>query len=492
MTPPHDPHDPADPANAPRPSPLRRYGPTVVRWLIAVVGIWIVVVNITLRDQVYVLDADNVPQRRVYLAGSREAGSFTYRDPATAQPVRVDADQVVNQPDRKTVNWTGPYGAVHPAVPLLGMRLAGELNRSPDVTELLIRDPATGEGRWVDPATVDRNPADPQRGGFALKVPYPAVEIGLISLVRRANPWLLLAALAVFPITYVMGALRWHGLLGGLGIALTRSRALVLTMVGGFYNSFMLGSTGGDVIKAFYLCRLTPRRTPAVMSVLVDRAIGLITLVLMGGAMAGLQWLLSADKADPTAVACAQVAAATFALTAGLVVGTLFVTTPDLRRRSGFDGLIDRLPVRHKVYNVLGVMEQYRRQPGLVAWAILMTVPVHTAVILSALLAGKAFGLPISTPFYFVCVPVIVLVGALPISPQGAGVMEFFAILLTRRQGATVGQAVALTMSIRLVQIGWNLVCGIAVFRGGYGQPPAAEVEEIAEEEPLAGGAVAA
>ena len=51
--------------------------------------------------------------------------------------------------------------------------------------------------------------------------------------------------------------------------------------------------------------------------------------------------------------------------------------------------------------------------------------------------------------------------------------MEYFAILLTQKQGATVSQAFALTMSIRMVQILWNLTGGLFVLRGGYHQPSA-------------------
>jgi uncharacterized membrane protein YbhN (UPF0104 family) len=74
---------------------------------------------------------------------------------------------------------------------------------------------------------------------------------------------------------------------------------------------------------------------------------------------------------------------------------------------------------------------------------------------------------------------VIVLAGAIPISPQGAGVMEAFAILLTRNQGVTVSQAFALTMSIRLVQILWNLVGGVFVLRGGFHAPTAGEQSDL-------------
>jgi uncharacterized membrane protein YbhN (UPF0104 family) len=99
------------------------------------------------------------------------------------------------------------------------------------------------------------------------------------------------------------------------------------------------------------------------------------------------------------------------------------------------------------------------------------------------MLAGWAFGLKISTVYYFVAVPVIVLVGSIPISPQGAGVMEYFAILLLGRQGATVSEAFALTMSIRMVQILWNLTGGVFVFRGGYHQPSEAEQRGLGEDE---------
>jgi uncharacterized membrane protein YbhN (UPF0104 family) len=120
-------------------------------------------------------------------------------------------------------------------------------------------------------------------------------------------------------------------------------------------------------------------------------------------------------------------------------------------------------------------MDIYRKHWLAVLIAILMSLPVHGAVVVSATVAGMAFGLPISWPYYWVAVPVIVLSGAIPISPQGAGVMEFFAILLTRAHGATISQAFALTMSIRVVQILWNLTGGIFVLKGGFHAPTSAE-----------------
>ena len=93
--------------------------------------------------------------------------------------------------------------------------------------------------------------------------------------------------------------------------------------------------------------------------------------------------------------------------------------------------------------------------------------------------AGMAFGLPLTPGYYWVVVPVVVLAGAIPISPQGAGVMEYFAVKLTETRGATVSQAFALTMSIRLVQIFWNLTGAYFVLRGHFHKPTDADEREF-------------
>lgn len=65
--------------------------------------------------------------------------------------------------------------------------------------------------------------------------------------------------------------------------------------------------------------------------------------------------------------------------------------------------------------------------------------------------------------------------------------MEYFAVLLTRGQGATVSQAFALAMSVRLVQIFWNTVAGLFVLRGGFHAPTETEAHELDDDAPDAG-----
>jgi uncharacterized membrane protein YbhN (UPF0104 family) len=223
---------------------------------------------------------------------------------------------------------------------------------------------------------------------------------------------------------------------------------------------------------------MTPHRTRAVMSVLVDRAVGLLALIIVGGTTAAFQWQLIESRN-------VSIAAAVICL--GVVAGMTVFYNPTLHRLSGLDFFLKKLPMQKQVRGAVDAMHRYGKRPGLALWALVVSFPVHGAVITSAMLSGMAFGLPLHWEFYWVCVPVIVLAGAMPLSPQGAGVMEGFAVLLTRGQGVTVSQAFALTMSIRVVQILWNLAGGLFVLRGNFHAPSDGEKQEIDPDDELGG-----
>ncbi len=448
----------------------RKWATFVLRWGVAVAGIWWVLANMSLRDKVVVLD-ENLRPVEVELAqpAAENAASFSIIDPATRKLRVVSRRETVNRPDKKNMQVV-LAGEKQKAL-LLGLDLSDDLRR---VRRVLIEEPQTRHGRWISPdQTVPR---------FQAQVPRPRVEVGVLSLAGHATPLWLWASVLIFPITFTVTSIRWHALLKALDIHITQSRTFAINMVGAFYNTFMPGSTGGDVLKAYYASKQTTHRARAVVSVFVDRVVGLLSLVIMGGAMAAVGYATSADKSDPAARACLRVAAGAIVILGGTVFGLLLFREP-VRRAIGLEYMLRKLPAQKHVQHLIQTMSTYRRRPGLMLWSIAFTFPVHITVVISAIFAGMAFGLKMPPMYYFVVVPVVVLSGAVPISPQGAGVMEFFAIQLTKQHGITVSQAFALTMSIRLVQVLWNLTGGIFVLRGGYHAPTEVEKKQLEEDE---------
>lgn len=437
-----------------------------LRWGIAVAGITYVLWNIRFHDRVRILDAQNRPDEVRVLNSAKDGDlAFTILDPQTGQQVVVPREKLWTLPDAKSVEIATPQGTQK--AKLLAVRPAGvdgEAARTP--AELLIEDPQTQQPRAIDPAAV----ASKQKP----TVSYPLVEIGINRMVAEADWMFLLAAVLVLPIIYLLTSYRWHLLLDALQIRIGMARTFVINMVGAFYNSFMPGSTGGDLVKAYYASKHTEHRTRAILSVVVDRIIGLLALLVVGGTMAAAQFHIPE---------CRKVAIFAGSVILCTVIGLFVFYHPRLRRGTGLDWLLKRLPMQKQVHTAVHAMEAYGRRPRTVAWAFLCSFPVHFTTILSATLAGMAFHLDLPPGYYWVIVPVIALVGAIPISPQGAGVMEFFAVQLTIHRGVTVAQAVALVMSIRLTQIFWNLVCGLFVLRGGYHAPTEKEAHELEEEE---------
>src|SRR5207237_3398719 len=75
-----------------------------------------------------------------------------------------------------------------------------------------------------------------------------------------------------------------------------------LFFIGMFYNQFLPGGTGGDVVKTYLLWKETPGNKPgALLAVLFDRMIGLIALIIITGVLIFLRfdWLTSTKATAP-------------------------------------------------------------------------------------------------------------------------------------------------------------------------------------------------
>jgi uncharacterized protein (TIRG00374 family) len=457
----------------------------ILRWGIAVAGVWYVLAKTSFEDRVLIVDAQNQPHAVLVRNDAKDTDDRFEIDDSHASPSRrwVARKDIWIKPDGSTFRLRQANGQLQ-KVKLLAVRPgdAPEPLAPPD--GLRARRPSTAIVAPQPPVELDAiidgkaRRIDPSAGEYSVSVPYPRVDIGLIRLVRAADLLYLLAALAVLPVSYIITARRWHMLLEVLEIHMGQGRSFVIAMVGAFYGTFMPGSTGGDLVKAYYAAKHTMHRTRAVMSVLIDRMLGLLALIVLGGAMAGLQ--MNVPQCRHIAIACAAMVAAT-------TFGLLAFYHPGLHKALGVDWVLKRLPLQRQVQNGVEALHLYGAKPMVPIWAIIMTFPVHVTTIVSAYFAGRAFGLPLPFFYYWVAVPVIVLVGAIPISPQGAGVMEFFAIELTRSQGVPTSQAIALAMSIRLGGMFWNLVAGVFVLRGGYHAPTKNEAASLEDDEGPAG-----
>src|SRR5205814_3543738 len=102
--------------------------------------------------------------------------------------------------------------------------------------------------------------------------------------------WVIMGILA-YMVVEIAAAFRWHVLLKVQKIHLSVPRLAGLFFIGMFYNQFLPGGTGGDIIKSYLLLKETPdKKAGALLAVVFDRLIGLVALVAITVTLVSLRF----------------------------------------------------------------------------------------------------------------------------------------------------------------------------------------------------------
>jgi glycosyltransferase 2 family protein len=276
--------------------------------------------------------------------------------------------------------------------------------------------------------------------------------------------WLLAGMFATFA-AVTLSWVRWHLLIRALGISIRLVDTLKLGALGLALNFVSLGSIGGDFFKAIFLAHgQSGRRTEAVATVIIDRVVGLLTMMILasGGILAG--GVLEARSATLRAM-CQTVLMVTIVSWSGvgLLLAVPSLTGAGMRRRAEQIGFIGPTLAR-----LLGALQAYREQKGVLLSAVGLSAMGAVGFISSYYLVAR--GLPLAQPTWtehFMIVPVSGLVAAIPITPSGLGTLELAVEELYRAVpgGANVqrGDGTLVALARRLTEMAVALV-GLAFY----------------------------
>lgn len=298
---------------------------------------------------------------------------------------------------------------------------------------------------------------------------------GLLTTLKHAKLSLLALGMVLVGPVYLIAAFRWWLLLRVRGLEVSYHNAFRLSMVGCFFNYCMPGSTGGDLVKAFYAAKGSNRRPDAVMTVIIDRVVGLLGLIIIAG-IAGL--FVDDPRVRPVMLLIWSMAGAA-------IVGSAFYFSRRIRQITGLDWLLTKML---KPDSMLGKIEQaasaYASHKGVVTLSIGLSLIVHLLIALAGTSAGYALDMKTPMGLMLAVIPVLILVASLPISYQGFGFMEVLAIRLLATPGmANANQIVVMLLLIRLYQVCYSLVGSIYLMRGDIHMHPQADENETPEGE---------
>jgi len=305
-------------------------------------------------------------------------------------------------------------------------------------------------------------------------------------LSAKTIEWPILAA--ALCCTLIMAALsyvRWHILIRAAGIDARLIDSLRLGSLGFALNFVSPGSIGGDFFKAIFLAHGHPGRRPeAIATVVADRVMGLLTMLLLASSGILVAGLL--NTASPNLkILYETILLFSAALWTVCILLVLFggLTGPRVT------GLAQAIPIAGKtVARMLGTVQVYRSRKLMLAAAFAVSLVMALFYVTSYWLVSQ--GLPIRAPSWqqhLVIVPIAGIVGAVPLTPSGLGTTELAIEELYKRMPAAeviAGDGTLVGIGRRATDIAVALI-GLAFYLSNRREVDEvyAEAEQVAETE---------
>ena len=246
------------------------------------------------------------------------------------------------------------------------------------------------------------------------------------------------AAVALVFVDRTLMAMRWIELLAALAPGTRPPLGAVLRVffVSSFVSNF-IPSVGADLYRAYELSRYDVHLAESTASVLMDRALGVVSVVLVAAVAlpfvavegrAELGWLVAL-----MAAVCAVAAAVVFSERAAGILRSIAGTIPIRLLHRATAALTDSV-------------RAYAGHRGALVKVLAESVLVQVFRVIQAWCLGRALGIDLPLPAYFAFIPLIVFIMQIPITPNGLGTTQVAFHRFFVPQGVAAPQAFALSV----------------------------------------------
>ena len=297
-------------------------------------------------------------------------------------------------------------------------------------------------------------------------------------VLRRVNPLAIVGAVGLFILGNIFVAIRWFLLLRTQTREISFGACLKIHFLGLFYTNLMLSAVTGDLFRMWYITHHTTRRLESVFSVVVDRLIGLISLIILVSAVyvlipldessGGIQ--ISADLRFGKWMADYWVIPAVCMGILATLLGSVMLIP---RYRRWLARMMD--PVVSRFRRILLALMVYGSRPGTLLFALILTLIAQTLPIFGYWMIGHSAQIDAPLKYYFLFFPVGWAISTLPIN---IGVVEGGLVyLFTRIPTVSFQQALVLAVSQRVIGL-IGSVPGIFVHLSGMHLPKELSAQE--------------
>lgn len=261
--------------------------------------------------------------------------------------------------------------------------------------------------------------------------------------------FVLVAGLALMIVSQLLCSRRLQILLAAQGVSLSYLYSVQLTFVGLFVSNFLPSTVGGDVVKVFILTHQRHGATLSIVSVLADRMVNGLVVILLLPSLFSLGSLF-----DPQTALSIENAGLVLLMVGLVFVGGIYTSRKAFRKWLQADqsrGLIGK--VKGGFVRLIEIVTIWARQPSLFVWSLLLSLGSILASVFGQWIAACSLGISISYVEMLAIAVLVYFVTLIPVSLNGLGTQEVSLVYLLMGLGATESQSLALAVVARLIYV---------------------------------------
>ncbi len=234
-------------------------------------------------------------------------------------------------------------------------------------------------------------------------------------------------------------ALRWIDLLVALtpGSRPPFGRVLRIFFVSSFVSNFV-PSVAADMYRAYALARCDVHLAESTASVLMDRVLGVLSMVIVGACALPFAGELGIERGLVVALSIAFAGCAV----AGLMVFSERVSSTVVRMAR----VVPLRPIERMTGALAEAVRRYSQHHAEMARVLAMSIAVQAIRVFQAWCLGEALGLQLPLSTYFAVIPVILLIMQVPVTINGLGTTQVAFVALLGAAGADAVRATALSL----------------------------------------------
>lgn len=293
----------------------------------------------------------------------------------------------------------------------------------------------------------------------------------LIELISAIKFPFLCLALALDIFERLLMAYKWKFLLAIKRINLAFSKSVKIYFVSTFVGTFLPSGLGGDILRAYSLSKQGADSSQAISSIIVDRILSLLSSLII--AIVGIL-LYSKLRHDSNVLQSVMVTVAGFGI-------FLFVVMNKKMMQWFFERLkIFKLPrLQSKMEQLYNASLDYNDHKPALFYVFILSFLFQFVRVMVTFAGSLALNQHIDAAYFFIFVPVIILLAVLPISVAGIGVREGAFVYFFSQVGMSASEAFTLSLLIYAVAMIATLPGGIIYVAEGLGVKEAPPIKEV-------------